>query len=109
MPHFLKHGALLKNICSLGMHYFYLYWKFFFVASNLDMKLIPHVLGIYGVVKKLIGPAHITQKISLREHLVDESFIEAQLKYSSSTWLLVSQNLNDKISRLHERTKEIIY
>ena len=73
------------------------------------MKLIPHVLGIYSVVKKLIVPAYIAQKISLRERLVDESFIEAHLKYSSSIWLLFSQNLNDKNSRLHERTKEIIY
>lgn len=79
------------------------------ISTSTESLLIPHVLGIYSVVKKLIGPAHIAQKISLRERLVDESFIEAQLKYSSSIWLLVSQNLNDKISRLHERTKEIIY
>ena len=79
------------------MYYSHLYWKLLIVASDLDFKLVTRVLDTYSVVKILIGPARIAQKISLRERLRDESFIEVHLKYCLLIWLLIFQNLNDKI------------
>ena len=75
------------------MYYSHLYWKLLIVTSDLDFKLVTRVLDTYSVVKILIGPARIAQKISLR----DESFIEVHLKYCLLIWLLIFQNLNDKI------------
>ena len=56
-----------------------------------------HVLDTYSVVKILIGKARIAKKISLRERLVDESFIGVHQKYCLLIWSLIFQNLNDKI------------
>ena len=79
------------------MYYSHLYWKLLIVASDLDFKLVTHVLDTYSVVKILIGPARIAKKISLRKRLVDESFIRVHQKYCLLIWLLIFQNLNDKI------------
>ena len=81
------------------------------IQTDSDLNFDEHISSICNkVAKKMNVLSRLVNYMSLyKRRMVMKAFIESQFNYWSLIWMFHSRTLNNKITRLHERTLRTVY